>query len=158
MRSKHLLTVQKLHGISRRENERTKYNLQPEALGAFSFIPFMIQPKSRQNMSRCQNSGECIRSPKHGHVQHDENIEAPLDFKSSAANIDAGSRCEPEVHSPVTPESNDRSVTCPFWKTCARAYLATRSSSKSLTSSVVDFPEENGRTYHGYRPGSTAIR
>ncbi|KAA8569456.1 hypothetical protein EYC84_001089 [Monilinia fructicola] len=51
-------------------------------------------------------------------------------------NIDAGSRCEPEVHSPVTPESNDRS------------------SSKSLTSSVVDFPEENGRTYHGYRPGT----
>ncbi|KAG4033730.1 hypothetical protein MFRU_004g02330 [Monilinia fructicola] len=87
-------------------------------------------------MSRCQNSGECIRSPKLGHVQHDENIEAPLDFKSSAANIDAGSRCEPEVHSPVTPESNDRS------------------SSKSLTSSVVDFPEENGRTYHGYRPGT----
>ncbi|RAL65891.1 hypothetical protein DID88_005554 [Monilinia fructigena] len=87
-------------------------------------------------MSKCQNSGQCIRSPELGHVQHNEDIEAQLDFKSSAANIDEDSRCEPEVHSSVAPESIDRS------------------SSKSLTSSVVDFPEENGRTYHGYRPGT----
>ncbi|KAI9642036.1 hypothetical protein NHQ30_009907 [Ciborinia camelliae] len=91
-------------------------------------------------MSKFQEPGECTRSSKANCLQHDEEIETQLGCRSSDANPDADTRREPEEQSPVTPESNDRS------------------SSKSLTSSVVDFPEENGRTYHGYRPGSTDVQ
>ncbi|KAF7870316.1 hypothetical protein EAF04_004062 [Stromatinia cepivora] len=87
-------------------------------------------------MSKCQESGECTGSSTALHPQHEEDIEAQLGCESPGASLDADFRHEPEAQSPVTPESNDRS------------------SSKSLTSSVVDFPEENGRTYHGYRPGT----
>ncbi|TGO73401.1 hypothetical protein BELL_0364g00060 [Botrytis elliptica] len=87
-------------------------------------------------MSKCQEPGQCALSPTATQPQHAEDVEAPLVCKSPGANMNADSRCERETQSPETPESNDGS------------------SSKSLTSSVVDFPEENGRTYHGYRPGT----
>ncbi|QSZ36771.1 hypothetical protein DSL72_006654 [Monilinia vaccinii-corymbosi] len=61
-------------------------------------------------MSKCQKSEERIRAPIVDHTQHDEVIEAQLGCKSSAAIPDADSRSEPEVNSPVTPESNDRLV------------------------------------------------
>ncbi|TGO61163.1 hypothetical protein BCON_0029g00040 [Botryotinia convoluta] len=87
-------------------------------------------------MSKCQEPGQCALPPTATQPQHTEDVEAPLGCKSPGANMNAGSRRERDTQSPETPESNDGS------------------SSKSLTSSVVDFPEENGRTYHGYRPGT----
>ncbi|KAM0164993.1 hypothetical protein ACHAPG_000242 [Botrytis cinerea] len=87
-------------------------------------------------MSKCQEPGQCALSQTATQPQHIEDVEVQLGCKSSGVDMNADSRSEPDKLSPETPESNDRS------------------SSKSLTSSVVDFPEENGRTYHGYRPGT----
>ncbi|TGO39390.1 hypothetical protein BHYA_0055g00460 [Botrytis hyacinthi] len=87
-------------------------------------------------MSKYQEPGQCALPPTATQPQHAEDVEAPLGCKSPGANMNADSRRERDTQSPETPESNDGS------------------SSKSLTSSVVDFPEENGRTYHGYRAGT----
>ncbi|KAF5873055.1 putative tam domain methyltransferase protein [Botrytis fragariae] len=87
-------------------------------------------------MSKCQEPAQCALPPTATQPQHAEDVEAPLGFGYPGANMNADPSRERDTQSSETPESDDGS------------------SSKSLTSSVVDFPEENGRTYHGYRPGT----